>query len=182
MKKLTKIILLTISISSLIFSSCKKYENSSDLVGKWRFNAAYKQGLAVDDSDPDSTFGYLLVDQSITYSFNEDLTYTKEIFQDYYDYELVDKDYSPVDLSVYKGKKLTMTISGKFKASEEKLILEAEKIAFSTGQEFKYQDYYMQNPSIGKKKSARDYRKTDHALIINSLENGNDEVFIPVEE
>ena len=152
-------------IFSIFIASCSKSNDNEILIGSFTQNSAVTSELYSDPEDINTFFGNCTVNSSITLTFNEDSSYSLSIKQ-YLDECSLNEDagYAKEDLEAFFKRKLL--IKGTYNASGDELTLLNKKVVSSDGTEFYFDEYKVQDPTIGEKTQKVNFRLTEDSLVL----------------
>jgi len=125
--------LLVLLICSLAFTftACGKVDNSI-IAGNWTSNRTVKTELRYDQDDPTSVYGYFYINQSISYNFDLDNTFSKKVNQVYTKTEIIPGFESLVGDQLENVEQYLQSlnsayvITGKYELSKKKIAFTAE--------------------------------------------------------
>ena len=134
---------LLISVS---FYSCQK--NDLDILGTWNSKITLKNELSISPESLDF-IGAVYVVQENEFTFNSDLSFTRQVSQTLNKAESYDESFSDEDLfNNYKPYDTLVLISGTYSIRGKHLTLHSEEIE-QNGVKSSYADYYSQINSLG---------------------------------
>lgn len=152
----------------LSFSACSKFDQGF-IYGQWNGICELKSDVSFSGKNPEEPEASIYFKQEITYTFNSDGTFIKEIKQDFSRIEVLDEEVSiPSDEQLKAMLSMETTFAGNYSVSKDSITF-LNKTVKTENTELSFEEYSYSNPTVGEEQASEDYTFNNNKLVISKI-------------